>query len=70
MVLIGLLGESFMVNLTSKLPNHIIYVRKEDVKNIEDIFFTYNLKSVNLTGLSTIDLTKLVSLSEFWLNQK
>ena len=61
MVLIGLLYEFFIVNL-SKLPNHIIYVYKQDVQNIVAIRFSHYFKSVNLTGSSTIDLSKLVRL--------
>ena len=66
MVLIGLLYESFIVNL-SKLPNHIIQVRKQDVINIQTIRFTHHFKRVNLTGCSTIDLSKLEILCKLLL---
>ena len=62
MVLIGLLYKSFIENL-SNFPSHIIRVCKKDVLNIESIDFKYDLSGVELTN-STIDLSKLVSLSK------
>jgi hypothetical protein len=67
MVLIGLLYKRFIVNLLNS-PNSFIYVRKQDVLNIRSISFGHYLKSVNLTGSSAIDLTKLVPLIKKYLN--
>ena len=64
MVLTGLLLKCFIENLFN-FPNHMIYVRKEDVLNIESILFTHGYSRVNLTSLSTIDLSKLVNLGKF-----
>ena len=62
MVLIGLLYESFLKNL-SDIPNHIIRVSKEDVLNIRSIHFEYAFGGVELVNnKSTIDLSKLVRL--------
>ena len=69
MVLIGLLHESFIVNLY-KLPNHIIHVRRKDVKNSDSIHFKYHFKRVNLVCSSTIDLSKLVVLCKLSFNKK
>ena len=62
MVLICLLYKCFIENLSSKIPNHVIRVRKEDVTNIETISYEHNYIGVNLTGSSTIDLSRLVNL--------
>ena len=67
MVLIGLLYESFIVNL-SKFPNPIIQVRKQDVLNIETIRFRHHFKGVNLTSCSTIDLSRLERLCKLLFN--
>jgi hypothetical protein len=62
MVLIGLLYESFLKNL-SNFPNHVIRVSKKDVLNIRSIHFEYAFSGVDLVNNSTtIDLSKLVRL--------
>ena len=66
MVLIGLLYKSFILNL-SNFPSHFIHVRKQEVLNIKYIIFEYDYCGVELTSDSTIDLTKLVTLSKLIL---
>ena len=61
MLLIGLLNKYFMNNLF-KIPAHVIYVDKQDVLNIQDIFFSFDYSAVNLTSSSAFDLSKLVYL--------
>jgi hypothetical protein len=61
MVLTFLLYEYFIDNL-SNFPDHVIHVRKQDVLQIESIYFRHEFSSVNLTSSSTIDLSKLVDL--------
>ena len=68
MVLIGLLNKYFVNNLNLKFPKHIIHVRKQDVLNIDMIFFLYDYSRVKLTGSSIIDLSKLVILSKLNIN--
>ena len=63
MVLIGLVYQSFSNNLLLTFPNHVIYVRKQDVLNIESIDFAHSYSGVNLT-CSSIDLSNLVGLSK------
>ena len=64
MVLTGLLKNCFLDNLLN-FPNHLIYVRKEDVLNIQSIYFRDEFSAVNLnTSQSTIDLSKLVNLGK------
>ena len=67
MVLICLLYKSFVQNLSSNFPNHVIRVRKEDVSRIETIDYRHNYSRVNLTGSSMIDLSRLVNLRKFIL---
>lgn len=69
MILIGLLYESFIVNLP-KLPNPIIQVRKQDIINIETIRFRHHFKGVNLTACSTIDLSRLKCLCKLLFAKK
>ena len=64
MVLIFLLYKCFIDNLYS-FPNHVIRVGKQDVLNIKTIDFDHEYREVNLTGSSTIDLSKLVNLCKF-----
>ena len=64
MVLIGLLYKYFIDNL-SNFPNHVICVCKQDVLNIEQIYFRQDYTRVNLTSSSTIDLSRLLYLSKF-----
>ena len=66
MILIGLLYKQFIVNLLN-FPNSVIRVCKQDVLNIESIFFKHQIKRVNLTGSSTIDLSKLNTISKIYL---
>ena len=61
MLLIGLLNKYFNDNLFN-VPNHVIYVGKQDVLNIQSIFFSYDYSAVNLTSSSAFDLSKLVHL--------
>ena len=61
MVLIGLLYKFFIDNLLN-FPNHVIHVSKQDVSIIESISFCHVNNGANLTGSSTIDLSKLVNL--------
>ena len=50
MVLIGLLQKYLIENLqTEKYPSHVIRVRKQNVLNINQINFSYNINAVNLT---------------------
>jgi hypothetical protein len=63
MVLIGLLQKYLIENLqTEKYPSHVIRVRKQNVLNIKEINFSYNIIGVNLTDSSSIDLSNLGSL--------
>ena len=69
MILIGLLQKHFFENLKSeKFPSHVISVRKQDLLNIKQIDFFYEANEVNLTGLSTIYLSKLESLGKILYN--
>ena len=68
MVLICLLYKCFVENLSSKFPNHVIRVRKEEVSNIEKIEFEHNYSGVNLTSSSTVDLSRLVDLCKLFYN--
>ena len=61
MVLTGLLFKCFMDNLLS-FPDHVIYVWKQDVSDLDSIGFKHEYSAVNLTSSSTIDLSKLVNL--------
>ena len=63
MVLFGLLYKYFIDNLLN-IRNHVIHVRKEDVLNIKAMRFPYEYSGINLTNLSTIDLSKLVNLGK------
>ena len=63
MVLTGLLFKNFGTNL-SYFPAHVIHVRKQDVLNIQSIYFNHKYIGVNLTSSSTIDLSKLEELSK------
>ena len=63
MILIGVLFEYFIENIDEKFPNHVIHVRKQDVSNIKAIIFFHINNGANLTSSSTIDLSKLVQLS-------
>ena len=63
MVLVGLLYKSFIRNLCD-FPSHVIQVRKQDAINIRLIRFEYEYSGINLTNLSTIDLSKLVNLGK------
>ena len=67
MVLISLLYKSFIENL-SNFPSHVIHVCKQDVLNIESIRFQYDYSGVELTNSATIDLSRLVTLSNFNIN--
>ena len=64
MVLIGLLYKYFIDNLLN-FPNHVIRVCKQDVLNIEQIYFREEYTRVNLTSSSTIDLSRLLYLCKF-----
>ena len=61
MVLTGLLYKCFIDNLLN-FPNHVIYVCKQDVLNIESIDFKHEYSEVNLINSSKIDLSKLEEL--------
>ena len=62
MVLIRLMFKSFYENLKiDKFPNHVIYFRKQEVSNIEAIYFIRNLSGFDLS-CSSIDLSKLKRL--------
>ena len=62
MVLIRLMYISFYENLKiNKFPNHLIYFQKQDVSNIERIFFIKLVSGLDLS-CSSIDLSKLKSL--------
>ena len=67
MLYMGLIRKNFYENLTTeKFPSHVITVRKEDLSNLKQIYFRYDIREVNLTGFSTIDLSKLVLLRKFY----
>ena len=66
MVLIGLLYKYFIDNLY-KFPSHVIRVYKQDVLNIESIFFNNEFSAVNLNNSLTIDLSRLVFLCKLLL---
>ena len=63
MVLIGLVYNKFIENMLN-FPTHVIHVRKQDVSNVSSIVFQHHYSRVNFNGSSTIDLTKLHSLSK------
>jgi len=63
MILTGLLFKCLIDNLLN-IPNHVIYVRKEDVLNIESIKFYHYSSAINLNSSSTIDLSKLEKLGK------
>ena len=67
MVLIGLLYKSFNENLLN-FPSHVIRVRKQDVSNIESIYFEYNFKRIELNNSSSelVDLSRLVKLGDLF----
>ena len=59
MVLIGLLERNFLENLSEeKCPNHLIFVSKRDVLNIQEIYLPIFIRGIKLTYPS-IDLSKL-----------
>ena len=65
MFLICLLYKNFCDNLNDqKLPSHVIHVYKQDITKIKRIDFCYSVSGINLTN-SSIDLSKLLSLSKF-----
>ena len=66
MVLIGLLYKYICYNITTQeIPNHVVYVYKEDLLNIKLIDFRYgNIRGINLTN-SSINLSNLEHLCKF-----
>ena len=66
MVLIGLLLKCLINNILI-FPNHVIYVGKNDVLNIESIEYRHENCGINLTNSSTIDLCKVEKLNILYL---
>lgn len=65
MVLTCLLYENFCDNLYHQnFPNQIIHVSKQDILKIKGIDYDYSVSGINFTN-SSIDLSKLLSLSKF-----
>ena len=60
MVLIGLLYKHFRTNL-AKFPAHVIHVRKQEVLNIQSIYFS-NQEYQSVVSYNLIDLSKLEEL--------
>ena len=69
MVLIALLYKYFIDNLHN-FPNHVIRVCKQDVLKIASIDISQEYSGVNLTSSSNIDLSKLVKLCKFNINNR
>lgn len=69
MVFIGLIQKYFCHNIkTQKFPNNLIHVFKQDILNVKRIdFLCENIIGINLTN-SSIDLSKLEELSNFYSN--
>ena len=66
MVLIGLLQKYFFKNLQNEtFPSNVIRVCKQDILNVKHIKFYY-IDEVNLTDLSSIDLSNLESLCKIF----
>ena len=64
MVLIGLVQKYFLENLkTQKFPSYVITVRKEDLLDVKELFFNYDVIGVNLNAES-INLCNLERLSK------
>ena len=64
MLLISLLASYFNQNLINlKYPNHVISVKKEDIKNIKQIRIPNSVRAVNFT--SSMDLSNLEGLSKY-----
>ena len=67
-VLITLLYESFIENLSNYFPNQVIHVRKQDVSNIKRIRFDYDYSGIHLANSMAIDLSILAFLCKINYN--